>query len=425
MVAKGETWVAERIREFNAGRDPQRLALKHRIMRASVFAFLRGTCHLFYERLPAASLFRGAPLAWICGDLHLENFGSYKGDNRLVYFDLNDFDEAALAPCTWELVRIVTSILVGGESIGLDKGQARTLSRRFLDGYVAAIEDGKSRWVERETAQGMVRKLLDSLRLRKRQEFLDSRTVRVRGRRKMRLDGKRTLPVTVKQRERIKRFMRKFAKQQPNPKFYRLLDVARRIAGTGSLGVERYALLIEGKGSPNGNYLLDLKQALPSSLAPFLRWKQPKWQNEAQRVVTAQRRVQAVPMAFLGPVVIDGTPFVLKGLQPVQDRVALDKWRGDLALLEQTLLTMAHLTAWGELRSSGLQGSATADELIEYWGKPSRREKLLALALDCRRQTQRDWRDYCEAFDRGAFPEAGPARRGAKRKGAAKSLRRD
>lgn len=416
MVSKGKIRVAERIREFNAWRDPQRLALKYRAMRTSAFAFLRGTCHLFYERLPEVSMLRAAPLAWVCGDLHLENFGSYKGDNRLVYFDLNDFDEAALAPCTWELVRILTSILVGGESIGLDKAQARTLSRRFLDGYVAAIEDGKARWVERETAQGMVRKLLESLRLRKRQDFLDGRTVRVRGRRKLRVDGKRTLPVTAKQRARIKRFMRKFGKQQPNPKFYRLLDVARRIAGTGSLGVERYVLLIEGKGSPNGNYLLDLKEALPSALAPFLRWKQPQWQNEAQRVVTVQRRLQAVPMAFLGPVLIDGMPYVLKGLQPVQDRVALDKWRGDLPLLEQTLLTMAHLTAWSELRSSGLQGSSTADELIEYWGKPGRREKLLALALSCRRQTQRDWRDYCDAFDRGAFPEARPARRAAKRK---------
>jgi uncharacterized protein (DUF2252 family) len=85
----------------------------------------------------------------------LENFGSYKGDNRLVYFDLNDFDESVLAPCTWDLVRVLTSILVGGESIGLDASQERTLARRFLDAYVTAIEDGKARWIERETAQGL------------------------------------------------------------------------------------------------------------------------------------------------------------------------------------------------------------------------------------------------------------------------------
>ena len=412
MPRKDKDSVVERVRRFNAGRDPERLALKYRIMRTSAFAFLRGTCHLFYARLPEVPLFRAAPLTWICGDLHLENFGSYKGDNRLVYFDLNDFDESVLAPCTWDLVRVVTSILVGGESIGLDVSQERTLARRFLDAYVTAIEDGKARWIERETAQGLVRRLLERARLRKRKAFLDGRTVLVRGRRKIRAEGKRALPVTEKQRTRIKRFMREFARHQPNPKFYRLLDVARRIAGTGSLGVERYVLLVEGRGSPNGNYLLDLKQALPSSLAPFLRWKQPKWQTEAQRVATLQRRAQAVSMAFLRPVVIDGTPYVLRGLQPVEDRVALNKWRGDLALLEHTVAAMAQLTAWSELRSSGRQGSAIVDELIEYWGKRGRRGKLLEMAVQCKRQTERDWKEYCKAFDRGAFPEASPAGKG-------------
>ncbi|MFM6271696.1 MAG: DUF2252 family protein, partial [Dolichospermum sp.] len=73
------------------------------------FYFFRGTCHLFYEDLSENSGMNLAPLTWICGDLHLENFGSYKGNNRLVYFDINDFDEAVIAPCTWEIVRFITS----------------------------------------------------------------------------------------------------------------------------------------------------------------------------------------------------------------------------------------------------------------------------------------------------------------------------
>ena len=117
-------------------------------------------------------------------------------------------------------------------------------------------------------------------------------------------------------------------------------------------------------------------------------------------------------MAFLHPVVIEGTPYVLRGLQPVEDRVALNKWRGDFALLEHTLAAMAQLTAWSELRSSGRQGSAIVDELIEYWGKRSRRGKLLEMAVQCKRQTERDWKEYCKAFDRGAFSEARPAGKG-------------
>ena len=55
----------------NAGRDPERLKLKWAAMRGNPFVFLRGTCRLFYERLPQAGVFKSAPPVWICGDLHL------------------------------------------------------------------------------------------------------------------------------------------------------------------------------------------------------------------------------------------------------------------------------------------------------------------------------------------------------------------
>ena len=86
--------IVDSILKYNAGREPERVALKYRAMRQDAFSFMRGTCHLYYQDWPASDRqLNDAPLAWICGDLHLENFGCYKGDNRLVYFDLNDFDE--------------------------------------------------------------------------------------------------------------------------------------------------------------------------------------------------------------------------------------------------------------------------------------------------------------------------------------------
>ena len=88
--------VVKRITTFDQGREPERLAIKYALMRKDAFVFMRGTCHLFYEDLDPAAL-PASPLVWCCGDLHLENLGTYKGDNRLVYFDLNDFDEACLA----------------------------------------------------------------------------------------------------------------------------------------------------------------------------------------------------------------------------------------------------------------------------------------------------------------------------------------
>ena len=64
--------------QFNAGRDPERLQLKYEHMRSDPFVFLRSACHLFYERLPKGGIFKTVPLVWSCGDLHLENFGSFK-----------------------------------------------------------------------------------------------------------------------------------------------------------------------------------------------------------------------------------------------------------------------------------------------------------------------------------------------------------
>ena len=103
--------VLRRIAAFDRGREAERLARKYASMRASAFAFFRGTAHLFWEDLARAPIrLPTAPLAWASGDLHLENFGSYRGDNRLPYFDVNDFDEACLAPAPWEVARFLTSV---------------------------------------------------------------------------------------------------------------------------------------------------------------------------------------------------------------------------------------------------------------------------------------------------------------------------
>ena len=395
--------VVGRIQGFNVGRDPERLAMKYRAMRASPFAFLRGTCHLFYDRLPRGGVFKSAPRAWVCGDLHMENFGSYKGDNRLVYFDVNDFDESALAPASWDLVRFLTSLCVGAGAFSVGEARAQTLSQSFLDAYASSLALGKAYWVERETAQGSVRVLLDGLRNRQRASFLDLRTVIKRKQRLLRVDGKKALPVTGPQRAAVTHFMQAFAKSRAQPEFFAVLDVARRVAGTGSLGVDRYAILVQGKGSPDGNYLLDLKQAKPSSLLPHLKATQPKWKNEAQRVVAVQRRMQAVSMAFLEPVFFEEGPYVLRALQPSEDRVAASGSRQTGSDLDHLVRTMGQLVAWAHLRSAGRDGSAIADELIDFGQRKKWKEQLLGASQDCAVQVRKDSASFDAAWDDGAF----------------------
>jgi uncharacterized protein (DUF2252 family) len=344
-----------------------------------------------------------APTTWVCGDLHLENFGSYKGDNRLAYFDINDFDEATLAPCSWDLVRFLTSMRLAAESLSVNALEADLLCQIYIKAYAAALAAGKARWVERETAEGLVRDLLDSLRERSRPKFLDTRTELKGKRRKIRIDGKKALPVDDKQRECVTAFIKKFAKTQADPGFFDVLDIARRIAGTGSLGVERYIILVEGKGSPDGNYLLDLKQALPSSLQPHLQAKHPPWASEAERVVTLQCLMQAISMAFLHAVKVDGISYILRGLQPSEDRVALSGWNGKLRRLEDVIAVMGQLTAWAHLRSGGRLGSAIADEMVDFGKRTDWQAPLQEVAAHCTASAVADWQSYCDAYDQGFF----------------------
>jgi uncharacterized protein (DUF2252 family) len=397
------------IAQHNAGREPERLWLKYSAMRQSAFAFLRGSCHLFYQRLPRGGVFRSAPAAWICGDLHLENFGSYKGDNRLVYFDLNDFDEAALAPLTWELVRMLCSIRVAARDARVEEGDVQQLCRTFVDAHAQALAGGKAFWIERETAQGLVRELLDGLRGRQRVDLLASRTRTVGRKRQLLVDGIKALPATPAQRHAVASFMQGFAPSQPDPSFYEVLDVARRIAGTGSLGLPRYIVLVRGKGSPDRNYLLDLKLAQASSLTPRLRLAQPVWATQAHRVVELQRRMQAVPMAFSQPVVFDGRPFVIKGLQPSQDRVALLERHRTLAQWQHTLAAMGRLVAWAQLRSAARQGSAGPEELIDFARRRKWRDALLDASADCTRCVLADAASFNQAWDDGALGAAASA----------------
>src|SRR5262249_33916119 len=162
----------------------------------------------------------------------------------------------------------------------------------------------------------------------------------------------------------------------------------------GSLGVERYVLLVEGKGSTSGNYLLDFKEEPGSCLSPFLKIAQPRWPNEAARVIAIQERFQGTPPALLSAVRFQGKAFVLRELQPLQDRVSLTHWADRdrrLSQLVKLLKTMGEITAWDHVRSSGREGSAIADDLIAF--AKDRRWRLAVLAL-AREQAARAVADY-------------------------------
>lgn len=390
--------VIARIRSFHEDRDPKLVKRKYQALRANAFAFFRGTCFLFYEDWPVGSPLDQAPPVWVCGDLHLENFGGYKGDDRKIYFDLNDFDEAVLAPCTWELGRMLTSVLVGSEVLKIERAEARRLCRLFLDAYTQALIQGEPHILGQDDASGPIQHLLTELGQRKRKDFLKERTVLKDGERILRIDEAKMLSVPGPERERIIATFDAWAATQTNPPFFRVLDVGQRIAGTASLGLKRYALLVEGKGSPDNNYLLELKQARTSSLQTHLTIPQPAWTHEAERIVMVQQRMQGMPPALLHALTLEKDSFVLKELQPSQDRIDFQKLAGGVdALMEP----MGKLTAWAQLRSSSQQGSAAATELFAFGQDKRWQTALLEYAQTYARQAEKDYQAFCKALDGG------------------------
>jgi uncharacterized protein (DUF2252 family) len=166
--------------------------------------------------------------------------------------------------------------------------------------------------------------------------------------------------------------------------------------------VERFVVLVEGKGSPDGNYLLDIKEAKPSAMAPHLARlgiKQPAWTDEASRVVSIQKRMQAVDHAFLHPVKLAGLSSILKGLQPSEDRVAIGEWGKKLDRLKEVVSTMGRILAWDQLRASGRSGAACADELIAFAQRGDWVAEMLDAANEMTLTTQQQWKTFTEAMN--------------------------
>src|SRR5689334_20126336 len=193
--------VLKRIADFNRGRDVERLARKYKAMQKSALGFFRGTCHLFCEDWHGAAL-DDAPAVWVCGDLHVENFGTYMGDNRLVYFDIADFDEALLAPCAWDLARLCTSVLIAARVHRIKRKRTLALVGALLDAYALAASDGKARWIERVLARGLIGHVMQGLEGRTRAAFIGERIELRSDKYRLCSDGKHTLALDGASRKR-------------------------------------------------------------------------------------------------------------------------------------------------------------------------------------------------------------------------------
>jgi uncharacterized protein (DUF2252 family) len=396
--------VPGKIKVYNNGRLPELLKLKYKAMRDDKYRFFRAIPHLFYEDVASHSYLHDSPHTWICGDLHLENIGSYKGDNRVTYFDINDFDECCLGPCMLDVSRMLTSIYLASSNLSIDAKEAHALCSVFADTYFNQLELGYIRVLENETATGTIKKFLDKVKERKRKSLIKKRTEEKKGKLKLLIDHEHSLVASPEETKQVTTHIQQWAKSKNNPEFYNVIDVAFRIAGTSSLGLKRYIALVEGRGGLNGHFLLDLKETLPSCAATHIKAKQPKWNSEAERLVEVQKRILSAPPALLASIDIKNTNYVLKELQPLADRIDYTMFHGNTKKLSDVIKNMASICAWGSLRSSGRQGSAIADELI-YFAKNNKqlKKKVCDFAFNYAKTIDGYYKAYCKAYDNKFF----------------------
>src|SRR5581483_4392295 len=118
------------------------LIRKHERLKESPFVFFRGTFYRWIEQWPTVCRsVTDAPAVGAVGDLHVENFGTWRDvEGRLVWC-VNDLDEVRDAPYTSDLVRLATSAALATRERHL-RISLRDICGAMLDGYVAALESG-------------------------------------------------------------------------------------------------------------------------------------------------------------------------------------------------------------------------------------------------------------------------------------------
>ncbi len=397
--------VVEEIRAFNQDRKPRLLALKYERMAADAFAFFRGTLHVFARRWSGFAPADAGPEILSCGDLHIENFGAFQTDDALLGYDVNDFDEALVAPSAFDLVRLAASIRLAAEAWQLDVDQARQTATMLLANYchpasATAWADGADP-LGAGQGSGPIWELLSKAAVSTVADLLDRHTRVEHGgeRRIVRSDDKH-YELNDDRVKKVTRAVEEYGRRRGAAAAFRVLDVTGRIAGIGSLGLRRAMVLVAGEGSPDGNKLLDIKECRPSSAARWVGRAMPCQTNDAQRVVLAQRQLQVRLAAGLDVLEIGSGWYRMRALVPDENRSKLDRLKGDPARFRAAIAALGPIV--GRSHARGADYARTGSELALF-AQVDRMRAVLEAADCAAAAALADYREYRRAYEAGAF----------------------
>ena len=418
------------------GRVPSLVKERNQLMSASPFAYFRGAAAVMAADL---SVLPNTELAvQICGDAHVRNLGAFAGaDGRLV-FDINDFDETIRGPFEWDLKRMAASIVLAGRESGHKESSARQAAEVCAARYAAQMRELAEMPVL-EAARYRVRRLAGAepvqLALQKaerstpihtrelltdtvatkpvrkdqgtreavaltekssaaeRSSSAEKSAVREKAsaptQRSFRRVPGRLEPVSGVQRAAVLAAYDRY-KTRLDPahrhllSFYRPVDVAFKVVGTGSVGLRDYCIYLEGNDGDDPLFL-QIKEQTGSVWARWLADAHPPAHN-GQRVVEGQRLMQTQSDTFLGWTEIANRQFLVRLLNDHKGSIELDDLAGDAL--------DAYAEVCGELLAHGHARSGDAAELSGYLGSGSSfAEAIAAFAVLYADQTEKDWQE--------------------------------
>lgn len=409
----------------NEQRVPWLVPIRHARMGVSAFTFYRGAAAIMAEDLS------GSPDSglWVQagGDAHLSNFGAYASPNRELVFDQNDFDETLPGPWEWDLKRLSTSLLVAGQHLGFPDSDNRAIAAHSVKAYRQAMESYAQMatldlWYDYLDVQdvmkfaGVSKKELEKrlsrfeakARSRTSLQALQKLTTRESGSLKIRSQPPLLVPLaevpseyTADERQGAARetFERYVDTTQDHIQLllsrFRIVDMAIKVVGVGSVGTRCWIVLLEGRDDQDPLFL-QIKEAVPSVLEDHLR--PSEYPHQGQRVVEGQRLVQAQTDIFLGWTTgPDGNNFYVRQLRD---------WKGSANLEQGTPEQMhfyANLCAKTLARGHARSGDPVA--ISAYMGKSSTLDDAIAeFSVRYAVQNLADYAEFQRAVAEGQLP---------------------
>jgi uncharacterized protein (DUF2252 family) len=358
-------------------RVPWLVPIRYGRMLASPFAFYRGAAAIMAADL--APMPHTGLTVQLCGDAHLSNFGAFGSPERRLVFDVNDFDETLPGPWEWDVKRLAASFAVAGREHGLSGGRREETVREGVRRYRLAMREfAAMRTIDVWYARADVEHLLDQLRLTRRQR---SRADRVLAKARTRdnthtysklihmVDGEPRivsdppLIVPAAELERgdeaagiAKDFLRGYARTlEPGRRRlleqYRFVDLAHKVVGVGSVGLQAWIALFLGRDGDDPLFL-QIKQAQASVLESHLA--RSAYRNHAARVVAGQRLMQAASDIMLGWRRMNGLDFYARQLKDWKASVDIEE------LKPEGLRAYARLCGWTLARAHARSGDRIA-----------------------------------------------------------------